>query len=107
MNIPLDAVLPLKRQLIGPKGREWFSKLSGSLLCHPDFVARRVTLDATCCRLDDPRSDVNICGQLTGPRAVQVTALPCLDRYAADWRGPQTQRRDFCISPSWKFYEKP
>ena len=37
-------------------------------------------------------------------RAVLVTALPCSDRYAADWRGPQTQRCYSCGSPSQKFY---
>ena len=37
-------------------------------------------------------------------RAVLVTALLCSDRYAADWRGPQTQRRYSCGSPSQKFY---
>ena len=26
--------------------------------------------------------------------SVCVNALPCLDRYTADWRGPLTQRRD-------------
>ena len=55
---------PSARQLTGPEGREWFSKLSGSLLCHPDLVARRVTLDAACCRLDDARSDVIITDSL-------------------------------------------
>ena len=38
-------------------------------------------------------------------RAVLVIALPCSDRYAADWRGPQTQRRYSCGSPSQKFYQ--
>ena len=55
---------PSARQLTGPEGREWFSKLSGSLLCHPDLVARRVTLDAACCRLDDARFDVIITDSL-------------------------------------------
>ena len=32
-------------------------------------------------------------------RAVRKLALPCSDRYVVDWRGPQTQRREFCISP--------
>ena len=55
---------PSARQLTGPEGREWFSKLSGSLLCHPDLVARRVTLDAACCRLDDALFDVIITDSL-------------------------------------------
>ena len=41
---------------------------------------------------------------ISQPPAVLVTALPCSDRYAADWRGPQTQRRYSCGSPSQKFY---
>ena len=32
-------------------------------------------------------------------RAVLATALPCSDRCDVDWRGPQTQRREFGISP--------
>ena len=34
-------------------------------------------------------------GPFTGLRAVLATAPPCSDGYAVDWRGPQTQRRDF------------
>ena len=68
MDLPLVAVsvirLSPKRQLAGPEGREWFSKLSDSLLSHPDSVARRVTLDATCCRLDDALCDVMITDSL-------------------------------------------
>ena len=37
-------------------------------------------------------------------RAVHVTAPPCSDRYAADWRGPQTQRRYSHSSPQQEVY---
>ena len=37
---------------------------------------------------------IRFMANLTPLRAVGVDALPCLDGYTADWRSPQTQRRD-------------
>ena len=70
-----------------------------------------ITLEADK-RLLSPRNSRRLqklvdCRPFTSLRAVQVTAPPCPDRQTVDWRGPQTQQRDFCISLLLRVYGKP